>query len=218
MHLMIQPILSCRKGRKQVCILTSAERGSHYTAVCCVNALGTFIPPAFIFPRKNMKQEFIDHAPTGAVGFAQEKGWMNGRFSSSGYSILSNMPNLCLKIKFCWCLMGTSHKNIDVLTFTKENGIVIFCFPPHCTHRLQPLDVSFFGPLNTFYNQELYSWLKSHPGRTVTHQQVAGIFKEQYLRTATVKNVQSGFASTSIFPLNKNIFPDWTFDESLLQQ
>lgn len=200
------------KGRKQVGVLTSAERGHHYTSVCCVNALGTYVPPAFIFPRKNMKLDLMDQAPTGSVGFAQEKGWMNGEVFLKWLQHFVKYTKPSPQNKVLLLLDGhSSHKNIDVLTYAKENGIVIFCFPPHCTHRLQPLDVSFFGPLNTFYNQELNSWLKSHPGRTVTHYQVTGIFKEAYLRAATVKNGQSGFASTGIFPLNENVFPDWMF-------
>ena len=65
------------RGRKQVGVLTSAERGRHFTVVCSMNAVGNYIPPAIIFPRINMKNELMDQAPTGAVGFAQENGWMN---------------------------------------------------------------------------------------------------------------------------------------------
>jgi DDE superfamily endonuclease len=32
-------------------------------------------------------------------------------------------------------------------TLALENNIHIFCLPPHTTHRLQPLDVGVFGPL-----------------------------------------------------------------------
>lgn len=200
------------KGRKQVGILTSAERGHHFTAVCCVNALGTYIPPGFIFPRKNMKLDLMDHAPAGSVGYAQEKGWMNGDVFLKWLEHFVKHSKVSPQNNVLLLLDGhSSHKNIDVLTFAKQNGIVIFCFPPHCTHRLQPLDISFFGPLNIFYNQELNSWLKNHLGRTVTHQQVTGIFREAYLRAATVKNGQSGFESAGIFPLNENIFPDYMF-------
>lgn len=200
------------KGRKQVGILTSAERGHHFTSVCCVNALGTYIPPAFIFPRKNMKLDLMDHAPTGSVGYAQEKGWMNGHVFLKWLQHFVKHSKASPQNKVLLLLDGhSSHKNIDVLTFAKQNGIVIFCFPPHCTHRLQPLDISFFGPLTTFYNQELNIWLKSHPCRSVTHQQVTGIFKDAYLRAATVRNGQSGFESAGIFPLNENIFPDHMF-------
>ncbi|CAH2101236.1 unnamed protein product [Euphydryas editha] len=81
----------------------------------------------------------------------------------------------------------SSHKNLEVLTYAKENNIIIFGIPPHCTHEMQPLDVSFFGSLNTFYNKELHLWLRNHPGRTVTHFQVAEVFKQAYLRAATWK-------------------------------
>lgn len=206
------PKIFATKGRKQVGILTSAERGHHYTAVCCANALGSYIPPAFIFPRKNMKIDLMDNAPTGAVGFAQEKGWMSGEVFLKWMAHFVKFAKPTKENKALLLLDGhSSHKNFDVLTYAKENGIIVMCFPPHCTHRLQPLDVSFYGPLNIFYNQELNTWLKSHPGRTVTHQQVAGIFKEAYLRAATVKNIQSGFKSSGIFPLNENIFPDHMF-------
>lgn len=100
---------------------------------------------------------------------------------------------------------------MEVLTYTKDNNIILFCFPPHCTHKMQPLDISFFGPLNTFYNRELHMWLRNHPDRTVTHFQVAELFKQAYLRAATVINGQNGFAASGIFPLNENIFPDWMY-------
>lgn len=58
-----------------------------------------------------------------------------------------------------------SHKGIESLTFAKEHGIIMVCLPPHCTHRMQPLDVSFYGPLKTYFNQEVSTWLKSHAGR-----------------------------------------------------
>ncbi|XP_057663190.1 jerky protein homolog-like [Diorhabda carinulata] len=65
-------------GRKQVGAITSAERGSHVRVVCCMCTAGNFIPPALIFPRKNMKKELADHAPAGTLCIAQESGWMTG--------------------------------------------------------------------------------------------------------------------------------------------
>ncbi|KAJ8947237.1 hypothetical protein NQ318_012003 [Aromia moschata] len=61
------------KGRKQVGAVSSAERGKHVTIVCAMNAIGTFVPPAFIFPRERMKDELMNDAPVGSVCFAQEK-------------------------------------------------------------------------------------------------------------------------------------------------
>ncbi|KAK9736164.1 hypothetical protein QE152_g12700 [Popillia japonica] len=50
------------RKRKQLGALTAAERGALVTEVICMNAAGGFVPPLFIFPRKNMKAELLDRA------------------------------------------------------------------------------------------------------------------------------------------------------------
>lgn len=65
------------KGRKQVGFLSSAERGKHFTVICAMSAIGAFVPPAIVFPRKKMKTDLMDHAPPGFVSYCQENGWVN---------------------------------------------------------------------------------------------------------------------------------------------
>ncbi|XP_072400424.1 uncharacterized protein [Diabrotica undecimpunctata] len=65
-----------KKGRRQVGILTSAERGQIVTAEICFSASGTYVPPILIFPRKRMQQEFQTGLPSGAFAEVQETGWM----------------------------------------------------------------------------------------------------------------------------------------------
>lgn len=86
----------------------------------------------------------------------------------------------------------------------------MLAFPRHCTHRLQPLDVSFFGPLKT-YDQAVTKWLKNHPGWVITQFQIADLFSEVYGKAATITNALGGFSSTGICPLNSDIFPDHLF-------
>jgi hypothetical protein len=45
-----------RKGKKDVGILRSAERGKNITVLMCTNAAGTYVPPLIIFPRVNLKK------------------------------------------------------------------------------------------------------------------------------------------------------------------
>lgn len=37
----------------------------------------------------------------------------------------------------------THNKNVELIDFALENGVVLLCLPPHYSHRLQPLDVAF---------------------------------------------------------------------------
>ncbi|KAM3963977.1 uncharacterized protein ACR2FA_002014 [Aphomia sociella] len=52
----------------------------------------------------------------------------------------------------------------------------------------------------------------AHPGRVVTHLQIAGLFNEAYGKAATVQNACHGFKSTGIWPLNPDIFPDYMYE------
>lgn len=203
------------KGRKQVGALSSAERGQHLTVVCCMNAIGTFVPPAFIFPRKRMKNELMDSAPIGSKAFCQENGWMCKEIFVQWLEHFVHYTKASQQNKVLLLLDGhNSHKSLEVLEYAKENGVFLFCFPAHCTHRLQPLDVGFFAPLQTYYGQQIQTWLKQNPGRIVTHFQVAGLFNKAYLKAATSENAVHAFAKTGIYPFDNNVFEEWMFQPS----
>lgn len=70
-----------------------------------------------------------------------------------------------------------SHLYIKVLDFCKENGVILLSFPPHTSHRLQPLDVSVYGPFKKFYHEAKCGWLKSHPESTVSIYDIPIIVK-----------------------------------------
>lgn len=200
-------------GRKQVGVLTSAERGINTTVVCCANAIGTFVPPMMIFPRKNMKKELVDGAPAGTLGVAQQSGWMTTEIFLKWMKHFQSFVKASIDDEVILIVDGhASHKGIETLEYAKENGIHVICLPPHCTHRMQPLDVSFFAPLKTYLNQELSKWLKAHPGRVVTQFQIAGLFNDAYGKAATVQNGCHGFKSTGIWPLNPEVFPDYMYE------
>ena len=38
-----------------------------------------------------------------------------------------------------------SHDTLPIIDLALSHGIIIFCLPPHTTHKLQPLDVGVFG-------------------------------------------------------------------------
>ncbi|XP_050302775.1 uncharacterized protein LOC126740691 [Anthonomus grandis grandis] len=204
------------KGRKQVGAITSAERGAHTSVVCAMNPIGNFVPPALIFSRKKWKPQLIDDTPAGILGLCQESGWMTDDLFCKWLKHFIKFTHSSQNNKTLLLLDGhVSHKQLEVITLAKENGFLMICFHPHCTHRLQPLDVSFFGPLSAYYNQAITKWLKNNPGRTVSPFQVGKLFSEAYERSATMENAVSGFRKTGIHPFNANVFPDWMFAASL---
>lgn len=195
------------KGVKQVGQVTSAERGELVTLCCIVNALGNSVPPFFIFPRVNFRDTMLIGAPAGSDGAATTSGWMTSQVfllvlkhfikyskSSSSNKTLIIMDN------------HETHISIEAINLAKDNGVILFTIPPHCSHRLQPLDKAIFGPFKHFYNEAVRAWLVSNPGKRVTIHHIAGLVGTAYPSAFSTANILSGFSSTGIFPFNRNVY------------
>jgi len=99
----------------------------------------------------------------------------------------------------------SSHVNLSVIQFARENFIIIVTFPPHCSYKL-PLDVTVYGPFKTRYRIAMNEWMLSNPDKTVTIYQVGQFVKDAYLTAFSPQNITQGFLKTGIYPLNSHIF------------
>jgi hypothetical protein len=90
--------------------------------------------------------------------------------------------------------------------------------PPHSSHKLQPLDKGFFGPLKTAYASELEKWLVNHPEHGVTLFHVSGLLRVAYSKTATVAKAEKAFAATGIFPFNLDAITENEFSPSYVTE
>ncbi|KAK9873135.1 hypothetical protein WA026_021370 [Henosepilachna vigintioctopunctata] len=59
---------------------------------------------------------------------------------------------------------------------------------------------------------EVSTWLKSHPGRVVTHFQIGAILNKTYGKAATVQTSVNVFQNTGLWPVDRNVFPDYLFE------
>lgn len=200
------------KGSRQVAKATSAERGATLTVATAVNAIGNAIPPMFIFPRVHFKTHFIQNAPPGSIGSSHPSGWMT---QISFLQFIKHFHNHVRSSKEHPCLLildnHDSHLSIDVINFCKEKGIVMLSFPPHTSHRLQPLDKSVYGPFKKFYFAAVDNWMTNNPGKTLTIYDLPGIVKNSLPNALTPNNITAGFKATGIMPFNPDIFTDEDF-------
>jgi hypothetical protein len=63
--------------------------------------------------------------------------------------------------------------------------------------------------LGHYYSQEVRKWLQSHPGRVVTINQIGKIHGSVFMKPASIETAVNGFRKTGIYPLDRNVFPDW---------
>lgn len=196
-------------GKKQVGVIASAERGVLTTAICCCNAAGGFIPPYLIFARKRMKDSLLDGAPPGTQGSCTDNGWINGETFLLWLKFFQNEVRASPEHKVILLLDNhESHKYYPALEYASANNIIFLSFAPHTTHRMQPLDITVYGPIKTYFEQSVSSFQKAHAGRIINQADIAKLFCPAYLKGATTNNAVSGFVRPGIYPFNRDAFDD----------
>ena len=145
------------------------------TMCACINAIGNALPPAFIFPRVHFKEHMLSGAPNGSLGLSCSSGWMNSdlfpqvlRHFMHHMKISKESPGLLLLDNH------HSHIGLEVINIAEANGLPILTFPPHCSHRLQPLDVCVFGSFKRFYSSFCDGWMDDIACRSVNHNLFSG--------------------------------------------
>lgn len=202
------------QGQKQVGGITSWERGKNITAVCAMSASGDYVPPLFIYPRKRMTPLLTRGGPPGAIYRCSLNGWTNedlflewlDHFSqhvkpSESDPVLLSIDN------------HGSHISLEGFEFCRKHYIHVVSIPPHTSHKLQPLDVTFYAPLKNAFNKECDYFMKSNyrPNQKITPYDIASIFSKAYLRVATLEKAVSGFEVCGIHPFNPNKFSEDDF-------
>ena len=144
-------LILCQKGMKQIGQIKSGERGINVTMWCCINAVGTALPPAYIFLRVRFKSETLRGAPAGSLGLANQLGWMRADIFSevlspfvSNMSVFKDQPGVLIFDNH------SSHIALETIELARDHGLSLVRLPPHCSHKLQPLDVGVFGAYKRF--------------------------------------------------------------------
>ena len=205
------------KGTKQVGVITSAKRGQTVTLCEAISAVGTFVPPMFVFPRVHFKDHFIRDGPPGCCGAAHLSGWMVAElFVIFLHHFVAHVrpskdnPVLLLLDNHA------PHLGTQGLDYAKANGVIMLSFPPHCSHKLQPLDCSVFGPLKKIVSTAEDGWVRSNPGKTMVIYDLPGIVRTAWPIAAKPVNIIKGFQATGIYPLHPDIFTDADYAPSMV--
>ena len=88
----------------------------------------------------------------------------------------------------------TSHtRNIDIIDLARQNNVQLLSIPPHSSHKIQPLDRSFMGPLKKYLTEEIRCWIRSNT-RPLTQYDITELFGRAYLKTRAILPYQDVFA------------------------
>ena len=100
----------------------------------------------------------------------------------------------------------SSHESLAAIEMAKANNITIFCLPPHFTHLLQPLDVSYFRSLKSNWSREAETLGRDprNEGKYVTKATFCRTLNKAWEKTiAKRETVTNGFRRCGLFPFRQ---------------
>lgn len=103
-----------------------------------------------------------------------------------------------------------SHMSVEALSMAKKSGVIMLSFPPHCSHKLQPLDRSVYGPFKKYFNSACDAFMQNKAA-TISIYDIPGLVKTALPHAITPSNIMSGFQVSGVMPTNRHIF-DGDFD------
>ena len=182
----------------------TSSRSATTTILGCGNALGTMMPPFYIFKDKQFSSDLLKGALTGSQGIVTDNGWSNAlafqEFLKSHFLKYVQRSSNDQTV-----LMSDGHRShiiIPVLEWVVAHNIELFVLPAHTSHLLQPLDVACFGPLQRIYNSECHKFIRSNPYSNITRYHIAELSSKAYEHALSTPNLKSAFKSTGIFPFD----------------
>lgn len=98
-----------------------------------------------------------------------------------------------------------SHTSTQMVKLALEHNVHLFCLPPHTTHKLQPLDVGVFGPLQRKWQAHCDEIL-TNTGQEPRREDIVKVYMAARNEAITPELVQSAWRHCGMAPLNQNIF------------
>jgi hypothetical protein len=143
--------------RGSTVVSKTSAKYSNLTVMACVNASGVAMPPLIITKGKTVKSLHgfnTKDAPNNTLWIYQEKGWITDDIGEKWFKDVflqhcgQKRPQLLIFDGH------SSHESLAIIERALEENIILLSLPPHCTHYLQPLDRSVFGPFKKAYNEK----------------------------------------------------------------
>ncbi|KAJ6436785.1 DDE superfamily endonuclease, CENP-B-like protein [Purpureocillium lavendulum] len=204
--------------KKQGKLLGAAQDGnrSWITFLACVCQDLSALPPFLIYQGKpgqvqdtwltefdpEHQSAFFTTSETGWTSHQRGKEWLTGVFDRFTKAKARNGRDYRLLITDG----HSSHVNMDFLEWCDQHRIIVAVFPPHSTHRLQPLDVSLFSPLSTAYSNQLIQWTAKTQGLVgLSKREFWTLFWNAFEASFTPENVASGWKRTGLLPFDPEV-------------
>ena len=182
----------------------NADSKTQITTLVAASAAGSVIPPMHIFPGVRLRYDPLAGAVDGSYLGRSDNGWMQTHLF---YGWVANhfVTHIPPERPVLLLVDGhTTHIDLYISKFCKENGILLYCLLPHSSHITQPLDVGFFGALKLNWKKACDKYKVANMGSSVTKQTFASVFNAAWTSTVKMSTIVNSFAKAGIYPINRS--------------
>lgn len=184
----------------------SPENKASITVIEAVSATGKVTPPVLIIPGKVHMESWYHESLTGAETILlSESGYTNDELAMEWlqHFIRHTGSSRDLDPKILLLDSHTSHTTSQFTILASENNILIYAFPSHLTHILQPLDVGIFQPYKHWHREAVHLAIRS---LDLDYNIQSFIRDLLGIRSKTFKGqtITHAFANSGVWPVNRN--------------
>jgi len=175
------------------------------TAIECICADGTFLPPLIIFKGENLSRQWIPASIHQDWRFGcNTKGWTSNIhglqwlcevFERLTREKANGKPRLLI------CDGHDSHITASWIAHCMKNNIIFMVLPPHSSHLTQPLDVGVFGPLKTCMASAIEPLISTELHRILKAEWLSA-YVEAHTNAFIPANIDAAFRGSGIRPFD----------------
>ncbi|XP_055634209.1 uncharacterized protein LOC129774489 [Toxorhynchites rutilus septentrionalis] len=174
------------------------------------------VPPYMIFPRVRMHDALKRGAPNGTKFNCNPSGYMTSEVFLDWFDHFLENVNPTKENPALLIIDGNSShtKNLAFAERARANFVTVLVLPPHCSNKIQPLDVAFMGPFKSYYAAASENFMRQNPARTIGLYDVCELMGTAFLKAASGSVTTSDFRKCGIWPYNRHVFSNDDFAPS----
>jgi hypothetical protein len=172
------------------------------TAVECVSADGRYLHPMIIWPAATHRANWVTHATPGWHYAYSDSGYTDSYLSLQWLRLVfepQTRDRAGQRPRVLICDGFGTHETLEILEFALQYQIILCRLPSHTSHKLQPCDISIFGPLEAAYRDQVERLERGGVG-TIGKEHFAMLYCHARQIALTSRNIRAGWAKAGLFP------------------
>lgn len=91
------------------------------------------------------------------------------------------------------------------MKYAASANIIVLCYPAHCTHVLQGLDVVAFSGFKKIWTRRRDQWISDNPFTAFGKTAWLSVWTEAFLEAMKESSIVASFRATGVVPFNPNV-------------